>query len=164
VTAQDSGFVIRGKHVLIAVLAMFGIVILVNLIFVYFALDSWTGLTTQNAYQEGLTYNQVLAARDAQRDLGWQGNLALGKSDGADSLTLSFTDRAGAPLAGLEITGRLRRPTHEGLDQPLAWRNDGAGRYTAEVELPERGNWDLEVSADDGRHPPFEMKARLWFK
>jgi nitrogen fixation protein FixH len=163
-STQDGSFVIRGKHVLIAVLAMFGIVIAVNLTFVFFALDSWTGLTTQNAYQEGLTYNQVLAARDAQRDLGWQGSLELGRRDAADSVTLILTDRDGAPLAGLAIAGLLRRPTHEGLDRPLEWRGDGAGRYTALVELPERGNWDLELTADDGRHPPFEMKARLWFK
>lgn len=161
---QDGGFVIRGRHVLMAVLAMFGIVIAVNLAFVFFALDTWTGLSTPNAYQKGLTYNQVLAARDAQRDLGWQGSLELGQRDTADSLTLTLTDRDGAPLDGLEVGGLLRRPTHEGLDQTLAWQGHGAGRYTVLVELPQRGNWDLEVTADDGRHPPFEMKARLWFK
>lgn len=163
--AQSSNWEIRGKHVLIAVLGMFGIVILVNLTFVYFALDSWTGLTTENAYQEGLAYNQVLAARDAQRDLGWQGDLSLGTaSSGEDSVTITLKDKSGAPLSGLELTGKLRRPTREGIDQSLIWQEQAPGAYNALVALPQRGNWDLVFSASDGRNPPFEMKVRLWFK
>jgi len=164
-TTQGGGFVIRGKHVLMAMLGMFAVVILVNLTFVYFALDSWTGLTTDNAYQEGLAYNQVLAARDAQRDLGWQGDITLGAAEGGqDSITLALKDKAGEPLSGLELTGNLRRPTREGIDQSLVWREEAPGAYNALVALPQRGNWDLIVNASDGRNPPFEMKARLWFK
>ena len=164
-TSQGGSFVIRGKHVLMAVLGMFAIVILVNLTFVYFALDSWTGLTTENPYQEGLAYNQVLAARDAQRDLGWQGDLTLGTAAGGeDSVTITLKDKAGQPLSGLELTGNLRRPTREDIDQSLVWREQAPGAYNALVALPQRGNWDLVVSASDGRNPPFEMKARLWFK
>jgi nitrogen fixation protein FixH len=58
----------------------------------------------------------------------------------------------------------LRRPTHAGLDQSLTWREDTPGSYASLLTLPERGNWDLTVTADDGRHPPFEMKTRLWLK
>ena len=161
-TTEGGSFVIRGKHVLMAMLGMFAIVILVNLTFVYFALDSWTGLTTENPYQEGLAYNQVLAARDAQRDLGWQGDLTLGTAAGGeDSVTITLKDKAGQPLSGLELTGNLRRPTREDIDQSLVWREQAPGTYNALVALPQRGNWDLVVSASDGRNPPFEMKARL---
>ncbi len=161
--AQDSGPVIRGRHVLFAMLALFGIVIAVNLVFVYLALDTFTGVSRENPYQEGLAYNRALAARDAQRDLGWQGAVALAPADGGgDRITLTLTDRAGVPLNGLTLSGRLRRPTHEGMDQSLAWQAEAGGRYVAVVALPARGNWDLEVTADDGRNPPIEMKARLW--
>ncbi len=163
--AQNDGFVIRGKHVLFGVLAMFGVIIAVNLVFVYLALDTFTGVSRENPYQDGLAYNKVLADRDALRDLGWQGDVSFGAADaGADNVTVTLTDGAGAPLSGLTLSGVLRRPTHDGMDQSLTWREDAPGAYTAAVTLPERGNWDLEVTADDGRNPPFEMKTRLWFK
>jgi nitrogen fixation protein FixH len=159
--------VIRGKHVLFGMLGMFGVVIAVNLVFVWFAIDTFTGVTTENPYKEGLAYNQVLAARDAQRDLGWQGNVSYEResaSSGARQITVSLNDGDGRVLRGLSLDGSLRRPTHAGVDQPLVWRETAPGRYTAEVALPELGNWDLLVSARDGDSPPFEMKARLWFK
>jgi nitrogen fixation protein FixH len=163
--AQDSGPVIRGRHVLFAMLGLFGIVIAVNLVFVYLALDTFTGVSRENPYQEGLAYNQVLAARDAQRDLGWQGRIALAAAaSGEDRIILTLTDKSGAPLRGMTLGGTLRRPTHEGMDRALSWREDSAGRYVAVTALPARGNWDLEVAADDGHNPPFEMKARLWFE
>jgi nitrogen fixation protein FixH len=157
--------VIRGKHVLLAMLAMFGTVIAVNAVFVYLAIGTFTGVTTVNPFQEGLAYNEVLAARDAQRDLGWQSEVALTRLDaGADRITLQISDAEGQPVDGLGLSGGLRRPTHAGMDQALAWREVSPGSYEAEVALPARGNWDLALAAGDGRNPPFEMKARLWFK
>ncbi len=163
--AQDNGFVLRGKHVLFGVLAMFGVIIAVNMVFVYLAIDTFTGVTRENPYQEGLAYNEVLSAREALRDLGWQGDVTFTKVNSSeDSITVTLTDGAGAPLSGLSLAGSLRRPTHEGMDQALSWREEAPGAYSAVVMLPRRGNWDLEVTADDGRNPPFEMKTRLWFK
>jgi len=163
--AQDSGFVLRGKHVLFGVIAMFGVIIAVNMVFAYLAIETFTGLTDENPYQDGLAYNQVLADRAALRDLGWQGDVTFTKLNSSDdSITVTLTDGAGAPLSGLTLAGQLRRPTHVGMDQTLSWREDAPGAYSAVVTLPRRGNWDLEVTADDGRNPPFEMKTRLWFK
>jgi nitrogen fixation protein FixH len=162
---EPAGRVIRGKHVFYAVAAMFALVIAVNAVFVYLALDTFTGVTTENPYQEGLAYNEVLAARDAQRGLGWQSQVAFGKAGaGAEVITVTLTDAGGAPLSGLTLAGSLRRPTHDGMDQALSWREEAPGEYSTAVALPRRGNWDLAVTADDGRNPPFEMKARLWFK
>ncbi|MGF1628799.1 MAG: FixH family protein [Kiloniellaceae bacterium] len=164
-TTPANGRTITGKHVLLAMLGFFGIVVAVNMVFVYLAIDTFTGVTTANPYKEGLAYNQVLAARDAQRGLGWQGAVNAATSGaGKERITVSLSDAAGSPLSGLQLDGSLRRPTHEGLDQPLAWRETAPGSYQAEVALPERGNWDLVVSADDGRNPAFEMRARLWLK
>lgn len=164
-TTHENSRVIRGKHVLLAMLAMFGTVIAVNAVFVYLAIGTFAGVTTANPFQEGLAYNEVLAARDAQRDLGWQGEVALTRLDaGSDRITLRFSDAGGQPLTSLGVSGTLRRPTHAGMDQALTWSEAGPGRYEAIVALPARGNWDLVIAADDGRNQPFAMKARLWFK
>ncbi|WP_193370233.1 FixH family protein [Pelagibius marinus] len=163
--AQNGGFVLSGKHVLIGVLAMFGVIVAVNLVFVYLAIDTFTGVTRENPYQEGLAYNKVLEARETLRDLGWRGDVSFTKvSSGEDSITVTLTDGEGGPLSGLDLEGSLRRPTHEGMDQELNWREESPGAYSAVVTLPRRGNWDLEITADDGSNPPFEMKTRLWLK
>ncbi len=161
--------VIRGKHVLLAMLAFFGAIILVNLVFVYFALDTWTGITTDNAYQEGLEYNQTLAERDAQRALGWKAAVSVISADGGEeSLSVTLTDRDGRPLRGLLVSGSLRRPTHEGHDQPVVLAEETDGRYTSPLSLPLRGNWDLSLTAAVPdrlpEDPVFEMKKRLWLK
>lgn len=164
-TTKENSRVIRGRHVLLAMLAMFGTVIAVNALFVYLAIGTFTGVTTANPFQEGLAYNEVLAARDAQRDVGWQGEVALTRLDaGTDRITLRVSDAGGRPVTGLGLSSALRRPTHAGMDQALAWHEAGPGRYEADVTLPARGNWDLVIAADDGRNQPFAMKARLWFK
>lgn len=157
--------VIRGKHVLFGMLGLFGVVIAVNLVFVCLAVGTFTGMTTESPYQEGLAYNDVLAARDAQRDLGWQGAVSYGgRGEGLGRIVVTLSDRDGRPLGGLGLEGSLRRPTHAGMDQPLIWRESLPGTYEAEVALPAPGNWDLAVSANAGGGRPFEMKARLWFK
>jgi len=161
--------VIRGKHVLMMMLAFFGTVILVNLVFVYFALDTWTGITTENAYTEGLQYNETIAARDAQRDLGWQAEVSLTvPADGSEQLAVTLRDRDGRPLSGLSVSGTLRRPTHEGYDQEVHLIEEAEGRYTAPLSVPLRGNWDLALSASPAAahpdDPVFEMKTRLWLK
>ncbi len=161
--------VIRGKHVLLAMLAFFGTIILVNLIFVYFALDTWTGLSTENAYQKGLKYNQTLAARDAQRDLGWQAEVSLATlADGTEQLSVMVRDRTGGAISGLVVAGSLRRPTHEADDRQVVLVEQEGGRYNAPLNLPLRGNWDLDLSARPAtarpEDPVFEMKTRLWLK
>lgn len=164
-TTQNDGFVIRGKHVLFGVMAMFGVIIAVNLVFAYLAIETFTGLTDENPYQDGLAYNEVLADRAAQRDIGWHGDITLGRAGpGEDSITVVLTDAKGSPLSGLTLAGQLRRPTHGGMDQTLTWQEGAPGSYSARVALPRRGNWDLQVTADDGRNTPFEMKTRLWFR
>jgi len=164
-TTHDSSPVLRGKHVLMIMLAMFGTIIAVNAVFIYLAVGTFTGVTSANPFQEGLAYNEVLAARDAQRALGWQSEVAVTRLDSeADRITLRFSDAAGQALTGLTLSGALRRPTHAGMDQLLAWQEAGPGRYEAEVRLPARGNWDLVTAADDGRNHPFALKTRLWFK
>ncbi|MHA1599926.1 MAG: FixH family protein, partial [Alphaproteobacteria bacterium] len=46
--------VLTGRHVLIMVLAFFGLVIAANVIFVVLAWQSWSGLSTDDAYRRGL--------------------------------------------------------------------------------------------------------------
>ena len=120
--------ILTGRHVLFGLLAFFGFVLLANAVFIYLALDTFTGLTTDNAYQRGLQYNETLEARAAQRELGWSAQVTFAESGGeAGVLTVVLKDRAGAPLEDLRVSGEVRRPTHEGHDRAVTLARSGAG-------------------------------------
>lgn len=128
------------------------VVIAVNSVLVYFALQSWTGISTEDAYRKGLAYNHALAAARAQDERGWSAEVAFDGKDGdgdgrTGRLSVAFTDRNGDPLEDLRVTAELLRPTHEGHDQLVALTQQGSGVYAEEVILPLPGQWDARIEA-----------------
>lgn len=156
---------LTGRHVFIAMLIFFGIVIAANGAFIFLALDSWTGLSTRDAYQRGLDYNETLRDAEAQRALGWQ--VAVAFTDHGDrrgQIEVSFRDQAGAPIEDLRVTSLLTRPTHEGFDELLNLTHSVAGRYIAEFRSPLLGQWNLEVTATSPQGAHYTIKERIWLK
>ena len=161
-----TGRPITGRHVLIWLLGFFGFVMAVNAIFVYLALDSFSGLSTEQAYRKGLDYNQALEAVRAQRALGWQVEVesALPGFGQPLALTVSVQGRDGAPLTGMTLRGQLRRPVEEQSDQALVFAELGEGRYRAQTPLPYLGNWDLRLTVARADGAQIEIERRLWLK
>lgn len=126
--------------------AGFAIVIPVNGILIYFAVSSFTGLQTEGHYQRGLHYNEVLADERAQDSLGWTVGIDFQEIDaGRARLSVQATDKAGNPLNGADVTVRLVRPVQAGHDMNLTLAAAGDGLYATDVELPLRGQWDIQA-------------------
>jgi len=108
-------FVLTGRTVLYGLLGFFGTVIAVNGAFVYFALESWPGLSATDAYRRGLAYNDTLAQANAQARLGWRSTLAAARTnDGAQRVEIHMGTRDGAPLSGLTVRIAFGRPVGNG--------------------------------------------------
>ena len=105
----DSWFAdgIKGHHVLLGLVGFFGVMLIVNAIFVYFALATFSGGDTTNPYRKGLEYNETLAAAERLAARGWQGE--FGYDDRNGRLTLSVRDRESAPVSGLIIEALISR-------------------------------------------------------
>ena len=58
------------------------------------------------------------------------------------------------------VTGHLERPVENITPLPIAFTAVGGGRYRSSVVLPERGAWDLYVTAKRGSDN-FEAAERL---
>lgn len=151
-TGVDGGFRLTGRHVLITTLAFFGIVIAVNVAFVYVALSSWTGLTDHDSYRTGLSWNRTLERDAAQKTLGWSSAVAtrvVRAADGGRSLgvTLTLRDAGGRPVAGLAVAGEARHPVIEADDRKLEFVEIEPGVYAATAGLPGAGDWELKLVA-----------------
>ncbi len=128
------------------------LVVVVNGTMMYFAESTFSGLDTDQAYQEGLDYNTTLQEAAASAALGWTAKTAFTPTAaGSRHVTVTITDKAGAPVAGLHLTGHLVRPVSTAFDQVLTLRPEAAGTYGADVALPAAGSWELRLSARDGK-------------
>ncbi len=152
---------LTGRHVLALLLGFFAIVLLANVAFVWLALDSWTGLDTEQAYQKGLNYNRTIEAAAAQRRLGWRLDYSLAAADGDKELQVRLHDDKGLPLADRKITATLVRPTHAGHDLTLTLAATGPGRYQARFRPPLPGQWDLTIRVERTGGPPFLLEDRV---
>lgn len=151
-------FVIKGKHVLFALIGFFAVIIAVNAIFVTRAVSSFPGEEVERSYMQGLEYNQVIEQRRAQAELGWQAAVNLT----GDQILVEIARPDGSPVSGVFLEGTLRHPADTSLDRPLAFRERESGLYVAEAaDLPE-GQWILTARVDGDR--PFEMERRLWHR
>lgn len=130
-----------GRHMLLVMIAFFGVIIGVNVLMATVAARSWTGLVVKNSYVASQNFNADLEKARKQAKLGWILKVAI---DGrAVSVELSGPD---GPLAALTVEMKLSRPTNEADDQSIRLSETAAGLYGAPVAL-DPGAWNAELIA-----------------
>lgn len=148
--------------------AGFAVVVTANLIMMFFATTSFTGLETKSAYERGNAYNAVIAAQEAQDRLGWTVDLTTeaslraepGAPGRAAAFTLRMTDAQGAPLDGATVVAEIIRPTTAGYDHELKLLPVGPGTYRGDIDLPLVGQWDVQVHATRGEDS-YRLRKRV---
>lgn len=161
---------ITGRHVLFMMLGFFAAIVVVNGIFTYFAVASFSGLETEQAYLKGLDYNRTLTAAAQQRERGWQVDLQEGSEATAEGegrphrFDLRYLKPDGSPLEGLAVELELRRPGIEKGDRRVILADLGGGRYGGLVELPAQGQWKLRAEARQAGQVMHVLEQRLWLR
>lgn len=135
-----------GRHMLLIMVAFFGVVIGVNVLMAVVANRSWTGLVVKNSYVASQNFNKELDAARRLAALGWTSQLELD----AGHAMARLGDRNG-PLTGLSVTLKLARPTNENEDRVVILDEAAAGDYRAPIAL-DPGVWSalLTATADNG--------------
>lgn len=129
----------------------FVVVIAVNMVMVYFAATSWTGLMTSHYYIKGLDYNQTLDEVAREKALGWTSVLVVKpNAHGVVRVDFTLTDARKLALAGAHVTARFVRPTSEGHDFKIKLDDYGRGHYVGRAQPPLPGQWDVYLEA---QHP-----------
>lgn len=158
---QPAGFVLRGRHVLLAMLAFFAAIIAVNVSFAIVAVRSFPGEDVRRSYLQGLNFNATIAERRAQAALGWSAAAALSGGPGDATVVVYLNTRDGAPLNDATLTGALRWPADARRDHDLTFTRDGDGRYLARVGALQAGRWRLRGRAANAGGGALDFEAEL---
>jgi nitrogen fixation protein FixH len=154
---------LKGWHVLVMLLAFFGITIAVNVAFTVYAIGTFSGEDVAKPYARGLEYNRTLEARAAQAALGWSATIEAVREDGGAAISAHIADRDGTPKSALTVEALLRRPTDARLDRTIELVAAGDGNYRAVAADLAAGAWDIVVRAKSG-DAAFEAERRVVLK
>lgn len=131
-------------------IAFFAVVIAVNLAYIYIAKTTWRGVTTENSYQKGLEYNEVIKQEKRQQELGWSVDSRInniGKRKVA--IIVGVLNKDSSMLKDATVSIFFKNPTQEGSDFIAA--NPSVGNaYRFEVEFPSEGQWDAIILVQKG--------------
>lgn len=126
-------------------LGFFGVMFAVNGVFLYHAITSFPGEDVKKSYVQGLNYNQTLAARAAQSELGWVAEAGLRN----DQLVFRLSDAGGAPVRGQLVIGELRRRATQDQDRQLVFSAASGGEYIAATSGLGAGQWQAQIRVYD---------------
>jgi len=153
--AAKPAWTITGRHVLVGMILFFGVIFVIDGMFIATAYRTFSGQVASNPYEAGLAFNQTLEQRRREAALGWKATV---DTPDAGVVAVRMVDKAGAPLSALSMTGVLERPATEVGRQTLVFKPAGDGWYRAAARLD--GAWDLSASARNAQES-FEIETRL---
>lgn len=133
----------RGRYIPWLFVAGFALVVAVNATMMWLAIGSFSGLYTTKPRERGLRYNEVVAEQRTRDALGWRVEAQWQAK--ADRLEIAVFDAAGQPLSGAQVSASLVRPVEKRPPLRVVVTPVDIGRYAASVELPARGNWDVDI-------------------
>lgn len=118
-----------------------------GMITIYLAVSTSDGLVVDDYYKRGKAINRDLA-RDAAA-LHYQLSASIDIDLRVNHVQLLLQGNVAA-LPGT-MTLSLLHPTKAGFDQMIVLQHAGDGLYTGPVDELTRGNWYLQLEADDWR-------------
>lgn len=141
-TEAETGFRLKGWHVLTGFVGAFGIIIAVNITMATQAIRTFPGLETKNSYVASQEFNTRLHAQQA---LGWE--IYADWTDGM--VHLSITDEDG-PVRVKDLHAIVGRATQNADDVEPVFAFNGT-TYEAPLDLGP-GNWNIRMTAlaEDG--------------
>lgn len=152
---------LTGWNVFFIIFSMFAVVISVNVYFGYKAVTTSSG-EIGHAYLSGLKFNETIAARAKQSELGWQMELGFERGAGGDALFIAtLLDKDKKPVTGALLSGKVGRPVEAKDDQNLKFVEEKPGVYTAHITKLGPGKWHFYSQANKPNFPEFIAETDL---
>lgn len=133
-----------GRHMLLVMIAFFGVVIAVNMAMAVAASRTFGGTVVDNSYVASQEFNRWLDEAGRQKALGWRAEI---RRDGRRAdIVLRVGDR---PVDGARVTAVAEHPLGRLADRTLRFGEAGGGVYRSVEPLPP-GRWRVRVEARRG--------------
>ena len=146
---------LTGRKVFLITASAFSVIIGVNLVLAFKAVDTFPGLEVKNSYVASQNFN---VRKAAQLSLGW----AVTADYDGQNLILKITDKSENAVKAKSVTGILGRATMAADDvtPEFIWSED---HYKFPVALG-KGNWNLRLKAVSKNGTPFEQRIPIYIK
>lgn len=140
---------LTGRDVIVMLGLFFAVMFAANVALIYSALRTLHGGELENPYDASQAYNKRIAEAAAQAERGWKADVMTRSEGGGLRVVAEFRDRAGAPIAGLDVRAKFEHPMDAALDRVAVLRSDGQG-YEGVAPGLHPGRWNLEIEASRG--------------
>ena len=112
--------------------------------FVYVAVTTYRGVVTEQAYEKGVAYNDVIARAEGQDKKGWLSSI---KADGR-RIVFTLRDQRHDVIKVDAVDLVMFRPTQDGMDRAYTMQAQANGSFAADVsDLPAIGIWEIRITA-----------------
>jgi nitrogen fixation protein FixH len=145
--APAAGRPITGRTVLFWLIGFFAVIFAANVAFIYLAVSTFPGLEVASSYKAGQEFEADVEAARAQAERAWKvDGAATLAADGAD-VEITFADKAGVVLAGLDVKATLAHTVDTAHDRTAVLAETAPGRYVARLPGVTAGQWMLIIEA-----------------
>lgn len=126
--------------------AIFAIVVVVNVAYIFIANKTWRGIYTSGSYQKTSDYNKILEKIQEQRKLGYQIKNNIKKTGHFKfQIETTLTDLNNNVMSGVEVLYKVKYLPDEKLDKVLSGNIVAQAFSYVEFELNKAGTWELET-------------------
>ena len=129
------------------VLAIPSSAVIMGIVMLTLAVQTWSGLVVDDYYQQGKRINRVLARDRLAWELGLAADLSI---DARGGIEIRF-DANNPPLTADLLTLELIHATRPGLDRKLGLHRVDTRLFRGETTLSGQGRWNLFLQTADWR-------------
>lgn len=145
-----------GRHMLMIMVAFFGVIIAVNIGMAKLAGSSFGGLVVENSYVASQEFNGRLKQSREQIALQWTAAFKI--IDG--TIRYRLTDRDGKAVSAASVSVQFRHPSYEAADWNVDLRPAGDGTFEA-AHASRDGTWNVQIDSEVGRRVPYRDVRRI---
>lgn len=134
------------RKVIVFVLLFFIVIGLIDTLFIMISKKSYPGTVTDNPYQKGLNYNDVLNKAALQELNKYRIETDSSKLPDSKLKYIITLRKSGKYVSDAEVMLNIVRPLGEYKDFQIMLNNSGNGLYSSEISFPKEGQWEIRVS------------------
>lgn len=153
---------LKAKHYLLAGFVFFFIILsFMEFLLMYTAKISDTGVVIDGSKREQMQYNsKLIAARQKQELLGWQGNIDVQQNASFISVIFTLKDSEGKNVICNNAKAILMRPVTAKYDKTIVLDHKNQ-QYVGGFKLPLPGQWDIHIDAICNYEVEFSSDKRI---